>query len=99
MATVSSTTTETQLRAAYKDNCGYREDASATEAAAFITVLEAMLDRGLRVLEFDDQRFEFSTAALENSIKRAQQFLISNQPVTSGGAGFKTVSFGRNFRG
>ena len=99
MATVSSTTTEAQLRAAYLDNCGYREDDSASEASALITVLEAMLDRGIRVIEEGEHRYEFSTGALENSIKRAQQFLANKNTVANGGSGVKYVRFESDFRG
>lgn len=45
MGTIDSSTTETELEAAFHNNCTYVEDNSTTKAAAFISVCAALLLR------------------------------------------------------
>lgn len=48
MATLSSTSTDSEVLAAYDDNAGYDEDDSTTKASAFVTACRIMLRRMAR---------------------------------------------------
>lgn len=94
MATIDSTSTTAQITAAYLDNCGYYEDASASKARAFITACTAMLARGMRAIDHGGERLEFSPADLRALITEARKYIAES---TGNAGGVKFASF-ENFR-
>jgi hypothetical protein len=75
MATITGTSTEAEIATAYLANCGYEEDDDATKAAAFVTVLRAMLKRGLTQIRHDNEEMRFSIEQLREEIKDARRFI------------------------
>jgi len=87
MATITSSSTTADIAAAYLDNCGYYEDSDADMARRFVTVLTAMLSRGMTAFQNGEQRMEFSPRDLREMIREARQFVAANSSPADGGAG------------
>ena len=98
MATLDSTSTDAEITAAYMDNCGYREDDSATMAAAFVTACTAMMVRGISRFQHGEEGMHFSLEDLRALIKDAQAFVREKGGVSAGGAGALHANL-QNFRG
>ena len=95
MATIDSTSTDADITAAYMGNCGYREDDSATMAAAFVTACMAMMARGITRFQHGEEALHFSPEDLRELVKDAQSFIRSKGGVTAGGSGVVRVSLQR----
>ena len=78
MATITSSSTNTQISAAYLDNCGWYEDGNVTMAKAFITVCIAMLSRGIISVNSGDDSMTFSPRDLREMMNDARQFVSRN---------------------
>ena len=97
MASLDSTSTDAEVTAAYMDNCGHREDDSATKAAAFVTACTAMMVRGISRFQHGEEAMHFSLEDLRALTKEAQAFVREKAGVSGGGAGALHADL-RNFR-
>ena len=98
MSTLSSLSTLAEIKAAYADNAGYREDDSPTKAAAFVTAcrilllrIPAMVTHGGKGMEST----EFRSEVLQAELREAQRWVSQRNAATS------SVRFAdlTNFRG
>lgn len=97
MASISSASSNAQVVAVYMDNCGYREDASASMASAFATACRAMLRRGVRRIEFAGEIMEFEPRVLRDLAREADVYAAADAGPAGGGSGVKHPDF-RDFR-
>jgi hypothetical protein len=75
MATVDSSSTYAQARAAYLDNLSYAEDNSTAKASAFITAAEAMLFLDPMQTGRDGTAFVIDKQSVREALTRARQWL------------------------
>jgi len=73
--TISATSTEPEIRAAYLDACGYEEAGSVAMAKRFVTVLRAMQMRGITAVEQEGQKLEYDLATLRAQEQAALRFI------------------------
>ncbi|MFQ5493775.1 MAG: hypothetical protein ACE5EX_00175 [Phycisphaerae bacterium] len=97
MATINSTSTTAQIRAAFLDNCGYFEDRSVAMASRFVSAVTAMLVRGISVVQDGEHRMEFSPRDLRELASSARRYVAAHAGVAAGGAGIRHVDL-RCFR-
>jgi len=96
MSTLSSSSTDAEVWAAYDDNASYQEDSSRTQALLFQTACR-ILARRLPLSGGRDGQ-SFSRESLREEAQAAQAWLNANPG--SSGAGSSRVRFGdfRDFR-
>lgn len=93
MATLSSSSTDTEVRAAYDDNGGYVEDASPTKAAIFITACRLLIRREADASSGGGTSVSLRTAKYRDEIAEAQQY-INAKAVSGTGRGPRVVGVG-----
>lgn len=98
MATVDSTTTEAELKAAFRDNASYEEDASVAKARAMVTICMVMLERGIRRWKDGDQEQEFSPEILLKMKEDAARWANANDTTAANRQGRVTYTSFENFR-
>lgn len=92
MATLSSTSTDAEVAAAYDDNASYETDASPSKAAAFIEAVRILLRRRPKKAgKGRSQEIEFDMTILRDQILDAQRWLA--QYGVSGGGAVAEVAF------
>ena len=91
MASLSSSSTDAQVRAAYDDNASYEEDASASKCQAFITACKILLVRRPSSVTNDGTTVAFNDQAVLDELARARTWLAGNQ--SSRGGGVKYLDF------
>jgi len=97
MATVSSTTTNAELWAAYDDNASYEEDGSRTKALAFKTCCMILLRRRPNMATRGEQQMSFESIKLQ--LEDVSAWLEAH-PSSSGETGHRTRYFAmENYRG
>ena len=89
-STLSSSSTDAEVWAAYDDNASYQEDASRSKALAFITACR-ILARRLPITAARDGQ-SVSRESLREEVAAAQDWLVANP--ASSGAGSARVRFG-----
>jgi len=98
MASITSASTEAQISAAYLDNAGYEEDDSLSMAKAFVTVVLAMMKRGISRIKHGDEIMEFDNESLRALLANARQFVADKSGPDAGGAGVRAFDLS-SFRG
>jgi hypothetical protein len=97
MSTLSSSSTLTEINAAFADNCSYAEDGSATKARAFVTACTLLLNNVYERMAHGGsggQELERKTAHYLDLIKRADAWLASSPAASSStGGGVKYTDF------
>lgn len=83
LSTLSSSSTDAEVLAAYDDNASYEEDGSTSKAAAFITACRFLLRKPKRMAE-DGAEIEYDRGLLRDELARAQAFYAAN--VSTGAA-------------
>ncbi len=81
----------------YLDNCGYREDDSVPMARALITVVTAMMSRGINEMSHGGEVIRFTMDGLQWLIEDAKKFVAAARDTADGGSGALHVDF-RRFR-
>ena len=89
-STLSSSSTDAEVWAAYDDNASYQEDASRSKALCFVTACR-ILARRLPISAGRDGQ-SATRESLQAEVAAAQAWLISNP--ASSGAGSTRVRFG-----
>ena len=75
MSTLSSSSTDTEVWAAYDDNASYEEDADSSKAAAFITACRILVRRRPKRIEFEGKSGDFDEIAIRQELGQARQWL------------------------
>lgn len=79
MSTLSSTSTLTEVKAAYFDNASYAEDSSPTKAAAFITACRFLLIYlPKRARQGQRHEIEIDVDQVRQELLAAKQWLAAN---------------------
>jgi hypothetical protein len=76
MATLSSSSTDAEVQAAYDDNASYEEDASATKARAFVTA--CIILRGRVPVSAAKGSASATIAQYDGEIMAARQWIAAN---------------------
>ena len=97
MSTLSSSSTDAEVLAAYDDNASYEEDSSRTKAAAFITACR-ILRRRLPISAGRGPQ-TFTRESLAAEIEAAQTWLDAHPSTTGSGSGRVRYVSTENFRG
>lgn len=97
VSTLSSTSTYSDIVAAYEDNASYFEDGSVAKCKAFITACTFLLRRTPRAHRQGSVQTDYAPELLNREIAEAKQWLSSNQTVANGGGGVRGFSV-ENFR-
>lgn len=76
MSTLSSSSTDTEVWAAYDDNASYEEDADRAKAAAFITACRVLIRRRPKRIQFDGSGSgDFDEIAIRQELAQARRWL------------------------
>lgn len=75
MSTLTSSSTDAEVWAAYDDNASYEEDASRTKCLAFITACRILIRRRAVRLNRADQGKDFDAEGLHAEMSRARSWL------------------------
>jgi len=95
MSSLSSVSTDAQVKAAYDDNASYAEDDSITKAKAFITACRILLRRIPKRGKLGSrQEFEFDPLMIQGELNDAKAWLSTK---AAAGGGVTSFSFA-NFR-
>ncbi len=97
MSSLSSSSTLTEIEAAYADNASYEEDESLTKCAAFITACRLLLMKLPKKARQDSRELEMDLERISGEIVAAQAWRRANAGVAAGGSGVKHLDFS-NFR-
>lgn len=90
MSSLSSSSTDAEVWAAYDDNASYQEDASRSKASAFITACRILARRLPISADRDGQ--SISRESLREEVAEAMAWLAANPG--SSGSGSTRVRFG-----
>jgi hypothetical protein len=101
MATLDSTSTLSEILAAYADNASYAEDGSATKARSFITACRLLLinlPRRTSAGGKGGEEIELDPRMIQEEMQAAQRWLVTDPVATSAdGGGLRFASF-QDFR-
>ena len=78
MSTLTSSSTDAEVWAAYDDNASYEEDASRTKALAFITACRILIRRRPKRMYRDDRGSDFDEVAIREEMQAARRWLSLN---------------------
>ena len=95
MSTLSSTSTDAQVRAAYDDNASYSEDGSLAKAKALVTAIRLLLRRQPKRFASGGrggEEVELDPKVLQDELRAAQSYIAASSPT-----GVRHASFA-NFR-
>jgi hypothetical protein len=84
MSTLSSTSTDTEVWAAYDDNASYFEDGSVAKAKAFSTAVRILLRRLPAESGTREGNVRFDLATLRKELEEARDWLIANDSTGAG---------------
>lgn len=92
MSTLTSSSTDAQVFAAYDDAASYAEDDDPAKAKLFVTAVRILLRRLPTFSAHGTARTQLSTELLQKQLERAEEWLASNdtETVSAGGAGVAT---------
>lgn len=85
MATLSSTSTLDQVKAAYDDNSGYQVDANVTECQNFIQACVILLRRLPLEASKEGQTLRLSLDSIAAELKLARTWLATSSVAAAGG--------------
>ena len=85
MSTLTSSSTDAEVNAAYDDNASYAEDSSATKAAAFITACRFLLRRMAKTAGHGPATLTLSPELVLQEMRAAQAWLAANPTDTNAG--------------
>ncbi len=85
MSTLSSASTDAEIRAAYDDNASYEEDNSSSKARTFVTACRLLLRRMPKMATHSAIQLALSPDLVQNELLYAQQWLAVNS--CAGGSG------------
>lgn len=83
MSTITSASSEQDIRDAYLDNCGYMEDESPVKAAKLVTVLMAIMMKGLIRVDIDGDVTEFDPSLMKDLLDQANAYITSQSSTGS----------------
>jgi hypothetical protein len=99
MSTLSSTSTDAEVYAAYDDNASYAEDASAAKARAFTTAVRMLLRRLPAESGTREGNVRFDLVTLRAELQEARDWLTANDATATGrGAPVATRAGFNNYR-
>lgn len=79
MATLSSSSTDTEVKAAYDDNAGYAEDNSVAMAKVFVTACRILLRRLPKKGKLGARHeIELDLRAIQEELRDAKRWLLAN---------------------
>ena len=88
MSTLSSSSTDSEVWAAFDDNASYEEDGSRTKALAFLTACRILLRRRpKRMRQEGFGESEFDEVAIRQEMRAAQSWLARHPASSDTGAG------------
>jgi hypothetical protein len=91
MSSLSSSSTDAQVWAAYDDNAGFEENGSPSQAAAFITACVILLRRRPVQMSNDNHTVAFDGMAVREQLNRARKWLSVNK--SGNGNGVRFIDF------
>ena len=99
MATLSSSSTFTEVVNEYIDNASYLEDASTTKAKAFVTACMILLIKYPEEIQQGNEQIKRgkNLEVLHKEKQAAEKYIKANRSVDAGGPGVKYLSV-ENFR-
>lgn len=92
MATLDSTSTDSQIVAAYMDNASYSEDASETKATGFVTACRLLLLRRPKRVNHGGEEIELDMSLIQSEMQTAQHW-INNASASSTRGSVTSASF------
>jgi len=92
MSSLSSASTNDQVRAAFDDNASFEEDASPAKAAAFLTACRILLRRRPSSVNTDGVMVTFDPGPVEAELVRARTWLALNGSANGGSVRFLDFS-------
>lgn len=80
MSSISSASTDAQVRAAIEDNASYEEDESLSKASAYITAMRVWIGRlsERKNVGDADSRLEVEIEALRKELESAREWRLQN---------------------
>lgn len=94
-STLSSTSTDTEVFAAYDDNASYEEDADLDKAKAFVTACRVILRRLPMEFLLKGVTRKYSAPALRAEIADAKTWITENPSFTPGYTTYADLRFSR----
>jgi hypothetical protein len=86
LSTLTSASTDAQVRAAYDNNASYEEDGSVAKAKAFITACRILVHRLPKRIQKSQDIVDLTVTEVQAELKAARQFVASS---ASSGGGFR----------
>lgn len=83
MSTLSSTSTDAEVNAAYDDNASYAEDDSLSKAKAFRTAVSLLIRRVLADSTKGDKSLRFDREALQRQLDEVAAYISTNDITTN----------------
>jgi hypothetical protein len=83
MSTLTSSSTDAQVWAAYDDNASYEEDGDRTKALAFLTACKFLIRRKPKRMEHDGRSSDFDAEAIRDEMSAARNWLALNPASTT----------------
>jgi hypothetical protein len=80
MSTLSSASTDAQVKAAIDDNASYEEDASVSKAKAYVTAVRIWIRRLAEraKIDRDQKKIEADIEAFKSELETAREWLADN---------------------
>jgi hypothetical protein len=79
---LSSTSTDAQVWAAFDDNASFEEDHSTAKATSFVTACRILLRRRPISIATDGTQVQFDAAVIDRELQRARTWLQANSAAT-----------------
>src|SRR4051812_46733326 len=99
MSTLSSSSTLTQVEAAYDDNASYAEDGSVAKAKAFITACRMLIRRLPAEAGTRESHVRLNPDLIRKEMDEARAWVAANDTSSSGSSGPQvTLGSFENFR-
>jgi len=94
MSTLSSSSTLTEIQAAYDDNASYLEDGSTAKCKAFITAVRLLIRRTAQQVSNSaaSSSITIDINQYREELRDARKWLAANGGQTAGGSGTKYLS-------
>ncbi len=88
MSTLTSSSTDTQVWAAYDDNASYEEDGSRTKALAFLTACIFLIRRKPKRMFHNQRGSDFDEVAIRDEMDAARKWIALNPASTTAAVRF-----------
>lgn len=76
MSTLTSTSTDAQVEAAYDDNASYAEDLSESKCRAFVTACRFLIRRLADSMARGANSLHYDRGMIQKELERAQEWLL-----------------------